>query len=250
VRLGDVHDLGQLASAAHGHDAIVHLARASTNHTNPVVFHSNVMGSFNALEAARVAGVRRVVAASSINALQPFNSFRLPPAALPFDEDHPQAPVGAYGLAKALVEQICASYAREHGLLAVAIRPTLVIGPDEYDRTLRPRLEPSARPWGPRAYVDSRDVAQLAVLALERLAPDSAGGQGEYRVYFASAADAGCTAPLAEQLPRDFPDLPNITALAAGLTGRTPGVSIAKAARELGYAPRYSWRDRYPELSA
>src|SRR5687768_8425960 len=66
VRLGDVHDLGQLASALRGHDAVVHLARASTNHTNPVVFHSNLIGTYNVLEGAAIAGVGRVVVASSV----------------------------------------------------------------------------------------------------------------------------------------------------------------------------------------
>jgi nucleoside-diphosphate-sugar epimerase len=244
VRLGDIHDLGELASALRGHDALVHLARTSTNHTKPVVFHTNVMGSYNALEAAAIAGVMRVVVASSINALQPFNRFARPPAYLPFDEAHPQAPVGAYGLAKALVEQVCAAYTREHGLLTVAIRPTLVIGPDEYDRTLRPRLAPDAGPWGVRAYVDSRDVAQLAALALERLP------LGEHRVYFVNAGDAGSIVPLADLLPAQYPDVPGIGDLSSSLTGTSPGVSTARAAQEVGYEPRYSWRDRYPELAA
>lgn len=243
-RLGDIDDLGQLASALAGHDALVHMARAASKHANPVVFQSNVVGTFNALEAAAITGVRRVVVASSVAVLNRFFSLSEPPEYLPLDEAHPLAPFGTYSLAKRLVEQMCETYTRQHGMLTVAVRPTLVIGPDEYGDKVEKYLGADAsRVDYLRAYVDSRDVAQLCVRCLENLTP------GQHRVYFANGPDALCREPLSELLPREYPQVPGIAKLAAPLTGTTPAVSTQRAREEVGYVPRYSWRDLYPELA-
>ena len=242
-RLGDIEDLGQLASALAGHDGLVHLARVPSNSANPVVFRSNVMGTFNALEAAGLTGAERVVVASSVSVLSPYLALAQRPAYLPLDENPPLAPTHTYPLAKSLVEQMCAAYTREHGMLTAALRPTLVFGPQEYETKARAFLVPGGRSGGLRAYVDSRDGARLCVLCFECLP------LGEHRVYCVGAKDALSRDPLAEASPQDHPDVPWVAELAAPLTGTTPAVAIRRAWEEVGYEPRYSWRDELPGLA-
>ena len=86
--------------------------------------------------------------------------------------------------------------------------------------------------WG---YVNSRDVAQLARLALEHLDELGAGNHP----FNAGAGDAQSAEPLSEVIPRFIPEVAD---LARGLSGARPGFSIEKAQRLLGYAPKYSWR--------
>jgi nucleoside-diphosphate-sugar epimerase len=67
----DVTDLGQVASVTADADAIVHMAAYPFPGpvTEDIVFRTNVMNNWNVLEAAEMNGIRKVVMASSINAL-------------------------------------------------------------------------------------------------------------------------------------------------------------------------------------
>lgn len=66
----DARSLEQFAAAAAGHDAIVHLAWNTTteNFNNDGIDFDNALMSFNAYRACELAGVRRVVVASSVHA--------------------------------------------------------------------------------------------------------------------------------------------------------------------------------------
>ena len=76
-------------------DAVVHLAAipGPGNSTNAATFANNVVASYNVFAAARVAGIRNVVWASSETVLGlPFDE---PPPYLPVDEEvpwHPETP--------------------------------------------------------------------------------------------------------------------------------------------------------------
>ena len=54
------------------------------------------------------------------------------------------------------------------------------------------------------------------------------------------AADSHTVAPLSEVIPRFVPEL---AGLAASLKGTETAYGIAKAQEQLGYAPRYTWRE-------
>ena len=66
----DARSLDQLTDAATGHDAIVHLAwnTAAENFRTDDIDFDNAMMSFNAYRACALAGVRRLVVASSVHA--------------------------------------------------------------------------------------------------------------------------------------------------------------------------------------
>ena len=83
----------------------------------------NVGGTAVMLDAARAAGTRRFVLASTGGAIYG-DSDRLPTP-----EDTPQAPISPYGASKAAAETYLALYPRLHGLSTVALRFANVYGP-------------------------------------------------------------------------------------------------------------------------
>jgi nucleoside-diphosphate-sugar epimerase len=251
LRLGTVDDCGSVMTVLRNAraDAVVHLARATTNHDDLTVFRSNVMGTYHVLQAAATCGLALAVVASSIQALGDYWTLRAVPQYLPLDEEHPCAPRGAYQISKLVIEETCRAITREHGLATVAIRPTAVIVPERWPElleTLRRRraaAEAGAVPLPAEplaAYVDARDVGQLIRLAIETA---GRGALHDAHVFHASGADSLLWEPVAEALARRSPDL---AALARNLGPEEAGVSIRRAQNLLGYSPRYRWREMLP----
>jgi UDP-glucose 4-epimerase len=83
----------------------------------------NVGGTAVMLEAARAAGVRRFVLASTGGAIYGETE------RLPTPEDAPQAPISPYGASKAAAETYLALYHRLYGLSTVSLRFANVYGP-------------------------------------------------------------------------------------------------------------------------
>jgi UDP-glucose 4-epimerase len=84
---------------------------------------SNVLGTIEVLEAARVAGARRLVNTSTGGGLYGDADV------IPTPEDHPIRPLAPYGQAKYAAEGYCALYTRLHGLPTVSLRYGNVYGP-------------------------------------------------------------------------------------------------------------------------
>ncbi len=84
--------------------------------------HQNVGGTAAALEAARHAGVRRFVLASTAGVYGD-------PDRLPVDEETPLAPLSPYGAGKAAAESYLALFSRLHGLSTLSLRMSNVYGP-------------------------------------------------------------------------------------------------------------------------
>lgn len=134
--LGDIHpdqndsrfiplnitDSKQTRAAVQGVDAVVHLAKQADegpmegDELNEKRFDVNVKGTFNLLEAARDANVKRFVFTSSIMTVQGYH------APQQIESDAEPRPVGSYALTKQLCEVMCAHYAREYGMSIVCLR--------------------------------------------------------------------------------------------------------------------------------
>ena len=121
----DINDFPQLREAARGCEAIVHLAAipSPSRGTSDEVFYVNAQGTFNVYRAAEEEGIRRVVQASSINALGVFYGRKPAPIHyLPVDEDHPCVATDVYSFSKQVVEDIGEYYWRRSGISGVAYR--------------------------------------------------------------------------------------------------------------------------------
>ena len=121
----DIRDAEAAAAAVVGADAVVNLAAQTgipSSLENPKSdLEHNVIGTFNYLEAARRAGVRNFVQASSAAVLgnaQP-----------PQTEDKPPRPRSPYGASKAASEGYCLAYAASFGLNCTVLRFSNVYGP-------------------------------------------------------------------------------------------------------------------------
>ena len=125
----DVRDAERVAAlvAAAAPDVIFHLA-AQIDVRRAVADPAfdaqvNVGGTINVLEAARRAGVRRVVNSSTGGAIYG------DAGAIPTAEDFPPAPMAPYGQSKHAAEGYLGLYGRLHGLSAVSLRYANVYGP-------------------------------------------------------------------------------------------------------------------------
>ncbi len=130
---GDVRDAALLAGLLRAETVVVHLAaRAGVRPSilHPELYASvNVLGTTTVLEAARLAGVRRLVFASS-------SSVYGDSAPVPFREDWPAVePISPYAATKRAGELLCATYAQLYPLRIAALRFFTVYGP-----RLRPDL--------------------------------------------------------------------------------------------------------------
>jgi UDP-glucose 4-epimerase len=131
-RLIDVTDQHSVHEALTGVDLLFHLA-ANANGTVSVErpradFETNCVGTFNVLQAAVDASIRRVVYTSSASVYGV-------PRTYPMDESHPTEPVVPYGASKLAGERFGLAFHHAYGLDLVAARPFCVYGPGENPET-------------------------------------------------------------------------------------------------------------------
>jgi nucleoside-diphosphate-sugar epimerase len=124
----DVRDAASVIAAAAGADVIFHLAASVGNQRSinqPVNdAEVNVIGTIRVLEAARNAGVRKVVISSSAGIFGELKT-------LPIREDHPAEPDSPYGASKLCAEKEGLAYAKLYGMEVVCLRYFNVYGPSQ-----------------------------------------------------------------------------------------------------------------------
>lgn len=121
----DVRDRGSVAKALDGATAVVHLASLLQQRSNDdpgLAVEVNCQGAVNVFDAARQAGVTRVVWASSAAVF----GRGTPDTSVGNDAPHQAADV--YGRSKSLTESIGAHYNRHHAMRTVGLRFTVVYG--------------------------------------------------------------------------------------------------------------------------
>ncbi len=115
--------------ASFGPDVINHHAAqvsVAASITDPATDASvNILGTLNVLEAARKAGVKRFIFASS-------SAVYGLPSNLPIREDEPTNPISPYGASKTAAEMYLRTYRLEHDIEFVAFRYANVYGPRQY----------------------------------------------------------------------------------------------------------------------
>jgi dTDP-4-dehydrorhamnose reductase len=116
VAMTDLGDLDALTNLFAGADGVVHLGGIADEADFHDLTEANVIGTYHVLEAARRAGVRRVVYASSNRVT---GSYRVGDHVSP---DMPPRPDGFYGVSKVAGEALCRLYADKFGISTIALR--------------------------------------------------------------------------------------------------------------------------------
>ncbi len=121
----DITEYEPLVKAFEEADSVVHLAGIPVpSESFPgELYVTNVYGSYLVYLAASQAGVRNVVAASSINALGfYFGVVPQIPLRLPLSEEHPRWPTDPYSFSKKSVEEIAEYFSARDGIGGAALR--------------------------------------------------------------------------------------------------------------------------------
>lgn len=232
----DLADVGHVAGALSGCDAVVHLGAIPTAYSHPdeVVFGNNTRATFAVLHASALLGIRRAVLASSLAALGgAYAATPFLPLYAPIDEHHPLQVEDPYGLSKEVDERIGSMFHRRTGMTVLAYRFHWIAQPGEYaERAIEVRDRPDRWAHDLWGYVDVRDAAYACRLGME------AEGLG-HEVFNITAADSLSEVPTEELMRRYCPDVQ----LRGRIVGSGSAWSTEKARRLLGYTPRHSWRD-------
>jgi NAD+ dependent glucose-6-phosphate dehydrogenase len=114
----DIVDYGQLLKACQGMHTVVHLAAYPGDGAEfyDTLLNLNIIGAYNAFQAAHEAGCRRLVFASSVDVVKGY-----------WDEgeiplDVPIYPTNLYGASKSWGEALARVYAHQHGLSCICVR--------------------------------------------------------------------------------------------------------------------------------
>ena len=142
----DLREADRLAEAAHGQDVILHYAgqvTVTTSVQNPRGdFEDNALGTFNALEAARLSGSNPIFMYSSTNKVyggmehiglvetETRYAYRDHPYGI--SEEFPLDLHSPYGCSKGTGDQYVRDYARIYGLRTVVFRQSSIYGPRQF----------------------------------------------------------------------------------------------------------------------
>jgi len=236
----DLTDTGQVMDALagveeryDGLDAVVHLAASPAPGIRPdtVLLHDNLAMTIAVFQAARRAGIARIVHASS-ETLLGLPLTEAPPA-VPIDEQQPTRPNFMYAVGKHLEEELGRKLCRIDPALSITgLRFSNVMAPDDYPEFESWQHDPAVRRWNLWGYIDRRDGAHAVERALMTRGPG-------YETYIIAAADTVMRADSSALMAAEFSDVP----LTRALVGRETLLSIDAARRDLGYAPSHSWLD-------
>lgn len=111
---GDFNSVSDVEVAVQGIQIVYHLISTTlpkTSNDDPIFdVENNVIGTLKLLEAARRAGVEKIVFASSGGTVYGI------PEQIPISEDHPTNPLSSYGIGKLAIEKYLRLYNALHGL--------------------------------------------------------------------------------------------------------------------------------------
>ena len=175
----DIADLEAIKPAFEGQDVVVHLAAYVEGQDWEGQHAGNVVGTYNVYEAARLAGVKRIVFASSNQTCGSFEQvppyadicagrYDRVPADFPLINHEQIRPASLYGAAKVWGEALGRHFADDYGISIICVR----IG--RVNRENRPQSVIDNA-----IYLSHRDISQMLQRCID--APDSV----KYDIFFA-----------------------------------------------------------------
>ncbi|QDG88151.1 NAD(P)-dependent oxidoreductase [Pseudarthrobacter sp. NIBRBAC000502770] len=235
----DLRDYGQVLDALlgvdrrhTGFDAVVHLGAvpAPGLMADAATFENNMLSTYNVFQAARRAGIKKVVYASSETVLG--TPFDVDPPYIPVDEEYPARPETTYSLVKRLEEQMAVEMARRDPELSiVGLRFSNVMDPEDYDAFPSFDADAMLRKWNLWAYIDGRDGAQAVLRALEN-------GKPGFEAFIIANADTVMSRSSASLAAEVYPNVK----VTKDLGEHETMLSIDKARGLLGFEPEHTWR--------
>lgn len=257
TQTGDIRDKQALAKAMEGIDVVVHTAAALPLYSAEDIYTTDVDGTKNVLAAAHAAKIPRVVHISS-------TAVYGIPDHHPLAEDDKLEGVGPYGECKIKAEEICLEY-RKKGMVVPIIRPKSFVGPERlgvfalfYDWAKDGKNFPMIGSGNNRyQLLDVEDLCQAIYLTATK---ESAIANDTYNIgakefttmkedYQAVLDEAGFgkkiigfpAAPMIWTLRLlEFFHLSPLYKWVYETAATDSFVSIEKAEKQLGYAPKYS----------
>ena len=134
---GDIRDYDSVSRAMIGCDTVLHLAALigiPYSYESPLAYiRTNVEGTYNILEAARLSGCPNVVITSTS---ETYGSAQY----VPIDEKHPAVGQSPYAATKIAADQLALSYYRSFSLPVKIIRPFNTYGPRQSARAIIPTV--------------------------------------------------------------------------------------------------------------
>lgn len=257
---GDVTDRAACLALAQSQpfSAIVHLAGIVTmgcERDPDLGMRVNLGGTHNILEAARLAGIPRVVFASTISVYGPN-------VTQPMTEQTPAEPLTWYGQSKLLAEQLGLYYQRRWGLDFRAARLAAIVGPSRNaasgSATMYTSLIVERAALGQPYEIDvdpeagtpvcyARDAAR----ALSTLAVAPAAPQRIYHISTGLATAAGLIASVRQRVPEaQLTFAPDPQLAPVSRISRDWQLSIAAAERDLHWRPAFTIETMVDDLLA
>jgi len=245
---GDLRDPESVQLAVEGMDYVLHQgALPSVPRSISAPFTSNAVnvdGTLNLLIAARHAGVKRVVAASS-------SSVYGDTPTLPKREDMMTNPLSPYGVSKLATEQYCRAFYSSYGLETVALRYFNVFGPrqnpaSQYAAVIPKFIEMALCGEQPVIYGDgeqSRDFTFVDnVVSANLLAASTPGIGGQ--IYNVAASGTYTLLKVVEMIAGELGQeiSPRFEPARAGDIKHS-WADIDKARREMGYSVKVGFEE-------
>lgn len=117
--VANIANYDEIAPAMEGIDAVVHMAgQPSTRATWEQVHEANIVGTYNVYEAARLAGVKKIVFASTNHVMGMYDRDR----EWPIFASQPVRPDSLYGVSKAFGENLGRHFVDQYGLSVICLR--------------------------------------------------------------------------------------------------------------------------------
>ncbi len=137
VVYGDVKDFNLILSQTKNFDMIFHLAALISipysYHSPKSYLDTNLMGTYNVLEAARINKVKKIIITSTSEV---YGTAKY----VPIDENHDLQPQSPYSASKISADNLSLSYYRSFDLPVTILRPFNTFGPRQSTRAVIPSL--------------------------------------------------------------------------------------------------------------
>lgn len=255
---GDITNLNDIVEASKDVNSIIHLA-AIPGYTgeDEKIMKINVLGSFNVLEAAKRNKIKNVVITSSVCAMGAiYKSDFLIPTYFPVDEEITNIPDDLYGMSKLIDEYLAYAHSTRYNIRIVCLRLATVMLPNlDYIIDARKNIDNPEYQFAEFAgtpitlkslfwqYIDPRDLPQAYMLALHALEQEKI----QFGVYNIGAEDVFSKVESLTLIQMYYPEIKYIKNEDGFLKEKYQTLySISKAKNELGFSPKYTWRDFNP----